>query len=266
MTSTQTETKTPPVFGPSRRRWIPDVVAVTAAVALVLTLTPILGSLANVSIVAGWFPVFLFWTTVVVCVAAVVVRRDVLKEFAFGIPIGIVFVALLFTWLHFAQPIPAGAPQSLFIWLIVTCLVTGLVLAGWRRAHWGRRIAGLIAIVLALVSAGSAANATFPDYPTFDRLFGKTANNFLDNSQLDAIRHEVAKTGKLPDHGATLAVTIPGKNLRFTPRQAYIWVPPAWFGRSRPQLPVIELMHGTPGQPSDSTRASFAGATSLAFA
>jgi enterochelin esterase-like enzyme len=268
MTSTQTETKTPPVSGPSRRRWIPAVVAVavTAAVALVLTLTPILGSLANVSIVAGWFPVFLFWTTVAVCVAAVVVRRDVLKEFAFGIPIGIVFVALLFTWLHFAQAIPAGAPQSLFIWLIVTCLVTGLVLAGWRRARWGRRIAGLIAIVLALVSAGSAANATFQYYPTFDRLFGKTANNFLDNSQLDAIRHEVAKTGKLPDHGATLAVTIPGKNLRFTPRQAYIWVPPAWFGRSRPQLPVIELMHGTPGQPSDWTRASFADATSLAFA
>ena len=268
MISTQTETKTPPVSGPSRRRWILAVVAVAvvAAAALVLTLTPILGSLANVSIVAGWFPVFLFWITVAVCVTAVVLRRDVLKEFAFGIPIGIVFVALLFTWLHFAQAIPAGAPRSLYVWLIVTCLVTGLVLAGWRRARWGRRIAGLIAIVLAVVSAGSAANATFQYYPTFDRLFGKTANNFLDNSQLDAIRHEVAKTGKLPDHGATLAVTIPGKNLRFTPRQAYIWVPPAWFGRSRPQLPVIELMHGTPGQPSDWTRASFADATSLAFA
>ena len=236
MISTQTETKTPPVSGPSRRRWIPAVVAVAvvAAAALVLTVTPILGSLGNVSIVAGWFPVFLFWTTVAVCVAAVVVRRDVLKEFAFGIPIGIAFVALLFTWLHLAQAIPAGAPQSLYVWLIATCLVTGLVLAGWRRARWGRRIAGLIAIVLALVSAGSAANATFQYYPTFDRLFGKTANNFLDNSQLDAIRHEVAKTGKLPDHGATLAVTIPGKNLRFTPRQAYIWVPRRGSGAAVP--------------------------------
>jgi Putative esterase len=268
MISTQTETKTPPVSGPSRRRWIPAVVAVavTAVAALVLTLTPILGSLANVSIVAGWFPIFLFWTTVAVCVLAVVVRRDVLKEFAFGIPIGIALVVLLFGWLHFAQAVPAGAPRSLFIWLIAMCLVTGLVAAGWRRAHWGRRIAGLIAIVLALVSAGSAANATFQYYPTFDRLFGKTANNFLDNSQLDAVRQQVAKTGKLPDHGATLAVTIPGKNLRFTPRQAYVWVPPAWFGRGHPQLPVIELMHGTPGQPSDWTRASFADATSLAFA
>ena len=132
---------------------------------MVLTVTPVLGSLGNVSIVAGWFPVFLFWTTVAVCVAAVVLRRDVLKEFAFGIPIGIAFAALLFTWLHFAQAIPAGAPQSLYLWLIATCLVAGLVLAGWRRARWARRIAGLIAIVLALVVGGQRGERDVPVLP-----------------------------------------------------------------------------------------------------
>src|SRR6516165_10058462 len=106
MISTQSETKTPPVSGPSRprrRRWVAAIaaVAVVAAAVPVLALTPILGSLGNVSIVAGWFPVFLFWMTVAVCVLAVVVRRDVLKEFAFGIPIGIALVVLLFGWLHF---------------------------------------------------------------------------------------------------------------------------------------------------------------------
>jgi hypothetical protein len=271
MISTQAETTSPPVPGssrPRRRRWVAAIAAgvVAAAAALVLTLTPILGSLGKVSIVAGWFPVFLFWVTVAVCVMAVVVRRDVLKEFAFGIPIGIVFVALLFTWLHLAQAIPAGAPESLYAWLIVTCLVAGLVLAGWRRAHWGRRIAGVVAVVLAVVSAGSAANQTFAYYPTFDRLFGQNANHFLDNAQLTSMRRDAARSGKLPDHGATLEVPIPGENLRFTPRPAYVWVPPAWFGRTQPKLPVIVLMHGTPGQPSDWTRASFADATSLAFA
>jgi Putative esterase len=249
-----------------RRRWALGAVAAAVVVGTALAVVLNLSKIGNISIVQGWFPVVFTWVTVGVCVLALVIRRDVLKEFAIGIPIGIALLAGLFTWLHFAQAVPAGAPRSMYVWLIVTCLVAGLVAAGWRRANWTRRIGGLAAVVLALVSAGSAANQTFQYYPTFDRLFGKTANNFLDNSQLNAIRREVAKTGKLPDHGATLAVTIPGENLRFTPRQAYVWVPPAWFGRGRPELPVIELMHGTPGQPSDWTRASFADATSLAFA
>ncbi len=117
-----------------------------------------------------------------------------------------------------------------------------------------------------MISAGSAANQTFQYYPTFDRLFGQSANHFLDNAELTSLRKQVAKTGQLPDHGATLSIAIPGKNLKFTPRPAYVWVPPAWFARSHPQLPVIELLHGTPGQPSDWTRASYADATALAFA
>ena len=238
--------------------------AATAVAAGVVALN--LGSLGSISIVAGWFPVFLFWVTVAVCVTAVALRRDVLREFAIGIPIGIGLTAVLFAGLQLTQAVPAGAPRSMYIWLIVTCLVAGLVLAGWRRAQWPRRVVGVAATGLCLLSAGSVANQTFQYYPTFDRLFGKTANNFIDNAQLDAIRKEVAKTGVLPDHGATLSVTIPGQGLKFTPRQAYVWVPPAWFAPSHPQLPVIELLHGVPGQPSDWTRASYADATSLAFA
>jgi S-formylglutathione hydrolase FrmB len=266
--STQTDTTPQQVTGPpprrSTRRWvlaIAAVVAVAAAAAVAATV-----NVGNISIVSGWFPVFLFWVTVAVCVTAVVLRRDVLGEFAIGIPIGIVFVVLLFVGLHLTQAIPVGAPQSLSVWLCVACLVAGLVVAGWRRAHWPRRICGIVAVILAVVSAGSAVNQTFAYYPTFDRLFGKSANHFLDNAQLAAMRTQVAKTGQLPDHGATLSVEIPGKNLKFTPRPAYIWVPPAWFARNHPQLPVIELLHGTPGDPSNWTKASYADATALAFA
>ena len=220
----------------------------------------------STSIVSGWLPVFLFWLTVAVCAIAVVLRRDVLKEFAIGIPIGIVFIVLLFVGLHITQAIPPGAPQSLYVWLTIACLMAGLVLAGWRRVHWPRRISGVAAIVLAVVSAGAAVNQTFTYYPTLARLFGQNANHFLDDAQLAAMRDQVAKSGQLPDHGATLSISIPGTGLKFTPRPAYVWVPPAWFGRSHPQLPVIELLHGTPGDPSDWTRASYADATSLAFA
>jgi S-formylglutathione hydrolase FrmB len=267
--STQTHTTDQQTAGPSRsprrRRVLAVVAAVAVAVAAVVAIAATV-NVGNISIISGWFPVFLFWVTIAVCAIAVVLRRDVLREFAIGIPIGIAFVVLLFVGLHLTQAIPDGAPQSMYVWLIVTCLVAGLVAAGWRRAHWARRIAGLVAIVLAVVSAGSAANETFDYYPTFDRLLGQNANHFLDNAQLTAMRREAVKSGKLPDHGATLEVPIPGTNLRITPRPAYVWVPPAWFGRAEPKLPVIILMHGVPGQPSDWTRASYADATSLAFA
>jgi enterochelin esterase-like enzyme len=248
-------------------RWaVVTIGAVVAAAAVIVAVVLNLGAIGSTSIVQGWFPPTLAWVTIGICVLAVVVRRDVLREFAIGLPIGIVLVLVLLGVLQVTQEVPAGAPRSLYVWLIAACVVAGLVMAGWRRAHWGRRIAGLVAILLTIVTAGSAANATFQYYPTFDTLMGKTANNFIDNSQLDAIRKEVAKTGVLPDHGETLSVNIPGQDLRYDPRPAYIWVPPAWFAKSRPQLPVIELLHGTPGQPSDWTRASFADQTSLAYA
>ena len=264
--STQTDPATQQTTSPSRsRHWVLAVCAVVA-VAVAVAVVAATVNVGSISIVSGWLPVALFWVTVAVCVIAVVLRRDVLREFAIGIPIGIVFIVLLFVGLHVTQAIPVGAPRSLYVWLSVACLMAGLVVAGWHRAHWPRRLAGVAAVVLAIVSAGSAVNQTFSYYPTFDRLFGKSANHFIDNQQLNAIRAQVAKTGQLPDHGATLAVAIPGQDLKFTPRPAYVWVPPAWFARNRPQLPVIELLHGTPGDPSNWTQSSFADATSLAFA
>ncbi len=266
MMSTKTRTPDEQTTRPSRARgWILTAcVAAAAIVAVAVVVTTM--NVGNISIVAGWFPVFLLWLTIAACVVAVVLRKDALREFAIGIPIGIVLAVALFLVLHFTGAIPAGAPRSMYVWLLVACLVTGLVLAGWRRANWPRRIAGVLAIALTVLSAGSAANATFQYYPTFSRLLGKNANHFLDNDQLKDLRDQVAKTGKLPDHGATLAITIPGQGLKFTPRQAYVWVPPAWFAPSHAKLPVIELLHGTPGQPSDWTRAIYADQTSLAYA
>jgi hypothetical protein len=61
-------------------------------------------------------------------------------------------------------------------------------------------------------------------------------------------------------------VTIPGTVSKFHTGQAYVYLPPSWFGNPEPQLPVIELIAGIPGQPSDWTRAGYADTTSTAFA
>jgi S-formylglutathione hydrolase FrmB len=265
--STPTATSTRQTTGPSPsrpRRWLVATAAI--AVALALTLTAAIGHVGSVSIISGWFPVFLLSVTVAVCLIAVVLRRDVLREFAIGIPIGIVFAVLLFVGLHLTHTIQLDGLDSLYVWLCVACLLAGLVVAGWRRTHWPRRIAGLIAVALAVVSAGSVVNRAFVTYPTVDSLVRQNTTHFIDNAQLNAMRAQVAKTGQLPDHGITLSVPIPATGPKFTPRPAYVWVPPAWFARNHPQLPVIELLHGTPGNPSDWNVGMGAHATAQAFA
>jgi S-formylglutathione hydrolase FrmB len=266
--STQTETTNQQTTGTSRSRPWRWLVSVAAAIAVVvaLALAAAFGHVGSISIISGWFPVALFWVTVAVCLIAVVLRRDVLKEFAIGIPIGIVFAVLLFVGLHLTHTIQLDGLDSLYVWLCVACLLAGLVVAGWRRAHWPRRIAGLVAVLLAVVSAGSVVNRAFVTYPTLDSLVRQNTTHFIDNAQLNAMRAQVARTGQIPDHGITISVPIPATGPKFTPRPAYVWVPPAWFARNHPQLPVIELLHGTPGNPSDWNKGMGADATALAFA
>jgi S-formylglutathione hydrolase FrmB len=265
--STQTETPTQQTTGPAPsrpRRWL----VATAAIAVVfaLTLAAAFGHAGRVSIISGWFPVFLFCVTVAAGLIAVVLRRDVLKEFAIGIPIGIVFAVLLFAGLHLTHTVQLDGLDSLYVWLCVACLLAGLVVAGWRRANWPRRIAGVAAVLLAVISAGSVVNRAFVTYPTLDSLASQNTTHFINNAQLNAMRTQVAKTGQLPSHGITVSVAIPATDQKFTPRPAYVWVPPAWFARNHPQLPVIELLHGTPGNPSDWIDGMGADATALAFA
>src|ERR1700749_5014727 len=161
MTSTKTGATDPQITRPSRgRHWVlAACAAVVVVVAVVIVATTV--NVGAISIVAGWFPVALLWVTVAVCVIAVVLRRDALREFAIGIPVGIGLAVLLFLALHFTGAIPAGAARAMYVLLIVACLVAGLVAAGWHRADWTRRVAGLVAIVLTVVTAGSAANQTF---------------------------------------------------------------------------------------------------------
>jgi S-formylglutathione hydrolase FrmB len=59
---------------------------------------------------------------------------------------------------------------------------------------------------------------------------------------------------------------IPGRTSGFPARRAQIYLPPAWFVSPRPHLPVIELLHGTPGGPADWTRAADADVTAERWA
>ncbi|KUM38481.1 alpha/beta hydrolase [Arthrobacter sp. EPSL27] len=57
--------------------------------------------------------------------------------------------------------------------------------------------------------------------------------------------------GSLPDGGELRRASIPGTASGFQSREAYIYLPPAYFATPRPALPVLVLFAGQPGAPAD---------------
>lgn len=71
---------------------------------------------------------------------------------------------------------------------------------------------------------------------------------------------------RAPGHGAVDEVAIPGTVSGFHARSAQVYLPPIWFAPHRPSLPVIMLLHGSPGEPADWTRGGMADLATEAWA
>jgi S-formylglutathione hydrolase FrmB len=56
--------------------------------------------------------------------------------------------------------------------------------------------------------------------------------------------------------GVVVTVDIPATVAGFKHRPELVYLPPAWFAKPRPQLPVLMMIAGTPGQPANWIRAA----------
>ncbi|BBG04467.1 MULTISPECIES: alpha/beta hydrolase [Pseudonocardia] len=120
---------------------------------------------------------------------------------------------------------------------------------------------GVVVVVLALlvVNTGALANSYYDYYRDLGYVLGDAPG---DEVALDEL---MARTAA-PDQGEIAPFPIPARASRFDAREALVWVPPAWFARPRPQLPVVLLLHGTPGSPQDWIDGGRAADTANAFA
>jgi enterochelin esterase-like enzyme len=221
----------------------------------------------NIDLITGWFPV----TVVIVAIASVVLSVGWVDgawkwQLPIGLPVSLVLTALTAVAIHVFNLVPAEFPRSFYIWAWLIWFSLTLIVLGWTRAHWILRSFSVLALVVCIVAAFTVINQTYDYYPTLARLLGKNAANFTDLPELKAIRTQVRETGKLPTHGETIALTIKGTVSKFQTAQAYVYLPPIWFKSPEPQLPLIEMIAGVPGQPSDWTRAGYADTTATAFA
>ena len=115
------------------------------------------------------------------------------------------------------------------------------------------------AVFLVLVSAVGAVNAYYAYYPTLGDALG-------DPSGESSLRRAEREVGLIPAEGKVVPITIPGTASGFQARQAQVYLPPVWFAKPRPAMPVIVLMHGEPGDPSDWAEGGQASATADAWA
>ena len=188
------------------------------------------------------------------------------RQLLIGIPVSFVLTVLTGLAIAVFNLVPDDFPISFYLWAWLLWFSVLTIVLGWTKAHWVLRIFPILALVFCVVAAFTVVNQTYDYYPTLARLLGKDAANFTNLPALQKIRNQVRKTGRLPTHGETIAVTIPPTISKFQAQQAYVYLPPIWFHNPEPQLPVIELIAGVPGQPSDWTRAGYADTTATAFA
>ena len=141
-------------------------------------------------------------------------------------------------------------------------LVLGAVPVAVRAVgHRRRRLAlVLLSVVAVLASTAVGVNAYFGYYRTVGEALGKPPPH---STTLARVR---ARSGARAGHGTVVALPVPGTVSGFVAQPAQVYLPPAWSSPRQAPLPVVVLLHGTPGDPTDWVEGGRAQASADAWA
>jgi S-formylglutathione hydrolase FrmB len=225
-----------------------------------------LSPLLDAPLIAGWLPTAISILGVLGGLFLIGSRsrrwwtREVPVALLAGAGVAAGSVALV-AWL---RPFPDALPVRMLVWLAVP--VSAIVLAAlrWHRQRgWPRRVAVGVAVVLVLSTGLVKANAFYGYRPTLAAVLGIPAANQIDLSDVPRTEPLVVAPPRLPlsstwhspagmpRAGRISAVTVPGERSGFAARPAWLYLPPAYLGTPRADLPVLVLIPGQPGGPRD---------------
>ncbi|TFD86643.1 alpha/beta hydrolase [Cryobacterium serini] len=134
-----------------------------------------------------------------------------------------------------------------------------LVLNLGGQVRWRRGVA-IGAIGLCLLSAAAGINADVGQFPTLRVALGLASYPPLDAALATAKAHaeavhpdsaNAATNTASNESGVVGTVTIPATISGFVSRDALVYLPPAAQHANPPALPVVEMLSGQPGSPSD---------------
>jgi S-formylglutathione hydrolase FrmB len=223
--------------------------------------------LDSISVIDGWVPVTIYALTAIAIVLGLGWRSGIWRrQLMVAIPGAIALTAIGAVLEKIFDFVGYDYPPTFYVWMgiVAFCVIAAVV--GWPGEHAGGRVASLLAIPLSAIMMAQLVNAQYAYYPNIGALSGKVAENEVDAGGLDAKKDEAKTAGTLPPNGSVLEEPIPGTESGFVARNAYVYLPPAYFADPTPQLPVIMMLHGSPGEPANWTQGAMADQTADAFA
>lgn len=162
------------------------------------------------------------------------------------------FLVVALAWLVLEKlwkPFPDANPLSIYAACIpaVWCLLSMLL-------HSGRRTLFAILTIIALLNTAAVGNLIFQSYPTLGSINPQATNIATSYEEFS----QLTSPPTLPDHpdqqvGALVTVSLDGTADGLAPgfdaRDAFAYVPPAYWTHPDVRLPVIVLLAGNPGEP-----------------
>ena len=160
------------------------------------------------------------------------------------------------------------------LWFCLGVGGVGFALAGlWKSRIWRATVAAASVILFALMGA-VGVNIDIAEFPTLAAAVGVNSLHKLSlplvSSTTKPTVDPLASSGSgtelntivtiadswhapanMPTVGSVGSVTIPGTVSRFAARSAVVYLPPAALVKNPPRLPVIEMLSGQPGMPSN---------------
>ena len=146
-------------------------------------------------------------------------------------------------------------PPSFVVWAALPLFALGAAIWHWGRAEWWRRLVALLAVPGLMAFGGLQMNAHYDYLPTLGDLLGAPLPGQVSAAQLEhgsrswsiwpSARHAAVRAGEVAE------VDIPAPISHFHARSGFVWLPPAYFARPRPRLPVLMLLSGVPGTTAD---------------
>ncbi|MFE9428081.1 alpha/beta hydrolase [Kitasatospora sp. NPDC006697] len=175
------------------------------------------------------------------------------------------------------RPFPDPLPREVEVWTGIALL--GPLLAVFRMSalRWRGRFAAAGAALLVLAMGANQVNRYYQQYPTVRVLLAPWLEHTPKLAAGQAAHTVAAPAGRplesvwrppagLPAKGTVSTAAIPGTKSGYSGRDAYVYLPPAYQADPRPLLPVLVLLAGQPGSPSDWVNSGDLAATMDAFA
>lgn len=138
------------------------------------------------------------------------------------------------------------------LWFTASIAAVAIAVGNFRGRGFGTKVLAALAIPLFLLAGGIGINIDIGEFPALGDIFGTTGIHPLAFPALSGqVPAEWVQPANMPAHGRVGSVVIPVTVSHFAARKAIVYLPPAALVANAPALPVLEMLSGQPGQPSD---------------